>query len=169
LVGVKDTPPKVQLILSLGTSWSKTKPPSFLDSYAPVKSFLDWIKDPILPVFAELAPLHGPLLQQWVSPKIDAMRTKMEPAESAIPFLTNTKAKHLDFKRYINGISARKGQPEVDAKYFRFNTPTEYEYIDMADTSQMLRLTGITTDWVADPDVKLRIRAAANILAKTSK
>jgi len=62
------------------------------------------------------------------------------PAEQSIPFLTITEAKYLDFARYIKRISHHIADPDAQTKYFRFNTPTDDYYIDMADYRKMDKL-----------------------------
>jgi hypothetical protein len=141
LVKDNDPAPKVSCVLSLGTSWSKNGPPSKLDSHwVP-----GWLKKSILYWFP------------WVT-----------PAEKSIPFLTNTEAKHLDFARYIKRISHRNADPDAQTKYFRFNTPTDNYYINMAEYGKMDELTKITEKWLKDDKdtAKAKLETVAQLLAK---
>jgi patatin-like phospholipase len=148
LVGDDKPAPKVACVLSLGTSWSTKGSPTVFDKWPillKVKGMTSW-----------------PLVGNGISKLIDWIT----PAEESIAFLTNTEAKHLDFHRYINRISHRNADPDAQTKYFRFNTPTQNTYIDMADYKQMLWLANCTKQWMKDPNVAPKVEKVARLLAK---
>ena len=91
--------------------------------------------------------------------------TKIKPAEEAIPYLTNTEAKHLDFRRYINRMYNRVGQAEAKTEYFRFNAQTD-EYIDMADYKKMKGLANTTLAWLKMEEQVPWVEKVATLLAK---
>jgi predicted acylesterase/phospholipase RssA len=129
LVGSLDPPPKVACVLSLGTSWSDLPAPGFLDNWPRVKNSLDWIAG-------------------WAPSTISNLIEMISPVQEALPFLTNTEAKHLDFRRYINRMYYRVKESEGQTEYFRFNTPTKKVYIDMSDYKKMPDLTITTNEWL---------------------
>jgi hypothetical protein len=149
----KEPPPRVHCIVSLGTSWSKAAKPTF------------WSK---LPGWVRV-PAQGAWKVFCAVPGISHMVGWIDPATESMDFLTNTEAKHLDFKRWNNRMQERTdGTTEGGAKYFRFNTPTE-EYIDMAEADKMKTLKTCTQLWVNDPSKeggKNDIDAVAKRLAK---
>jgi hypothetical protein len=149
LVGLDDPAPKVACVLSLGTSWSKKGPPTFSDKWPRLSAFLQ-------------STTKLPLVGNGISKLIDWIT----PAEQSIEFLTNTEAKHLDFHRYINRIAHRNAEPDAKTQYFRFNTPTDNTYIDMADYKQMQWLADCTTKWLSDPKVVPWVDKVAGFLAK---
>jgi hypothetical protein len=126
LVGPEDPPPNVACVLSLGTSWSTASAPRLLA----------WLEEK-----ASSSCITIPhTIFNWIR--------KLAPAEEMIPFLTNTEAKHLDFRRYINRMYHRCKNPEGQTEYFRFNTPTNELYIDMSDYKQMPELERLTSEWL---------------------
>jgi hypothetical protein len=159
LVGPEDPPPKVACVLSLGTSWSAADPPGLLSGWPTLKKIIDWITDPP-------KVLGVPVVPSLIKNSVSNLVAKLAPAQEAIPYLTNTEAKHLDFRRYINRIYYREKEIEAQTEYFRFNTPTENEYIDMADYTKMARLSEITTAWLNLPDQAPWVEKVARILAK---
>jgi predicted acylesterase/phospholipase RssA len=153
LVGETNPPPKVQMVLSVGTSWSISKAPSLATRW-PLNNIIDFF-------------MSGWNPSTTIKQTINTMLQQLQPAESAISFLTNTQAKHLDFRRYLNRMSKRTGQPEFDVKYFRFNTPTEGVYYDMAAHDKMAELADRTDTWLTDEDENPRwINDVALLLAK---
>jgi hypothetical protein len=158
LVGPLDPPPKVACVLSLGTSWSDAKEPGFFDKWPLVKKGLDVIMSPHPTLFAIVPGLSN------ISKSIANLVKKISPAQEALPFLTNTEAKHLDFRRYINRMYPRVKEPEGQTEYFRFNAPTKELYIDMSAYQQMPELSRRTNLWLASQQEW--IVKVANILAK---
>lgn len=140
LVGPEDPPPKVACVLSLGTSWSTASAPGILDKLpAVLKRACDWLKKK-----ASSSCFHIPFVHT-----ISIRFGRLARVEEMIPFLTNTEAKHLDFRRYINRMYPRVKDPEGQTEYFRFNTPTNELYIDMSDYKQMGELERLTSEWLA--------------------
>jgi predicted acylesterase/phospholipase RssA len=143
LVPLNDPAPKVNCVLSIGTSWCTAESPSFFDKFG---SFGKWLKGKIL---------------QWIP--------ILAPVEKLIPFLTNTEAKHLDFSRYMQRLSHRHTEVDAQTQYFRFNTPTGNTYIDMSDYKKMDDLANITKTWLASSDSNQFVNDCAKALAKTRK
>ena len=116
---------------------------------------------PKVPIINILVPVPS-----FVKQAVTNLMAKITPAQEAIPFLTNTEAKHLDFRRYINRMYYREKQPEAQTEYFRFNTPTESVYIDMADHTKMKTLSDITIAWLKTDEQASWVEKVAKILAK---
>jgi predicted acylesterase/phospholipase RssA len=140
LVPVDDPAPKVNCVLSIGTSWCTADAPSFFDRFGTIGK---WVKGQLL---------------YWIP--------ALNPVEKLIPFLTNTEAKHLDFSRYMRRLAHRNKEADAKTQYFRFNTPTEDKYIDMADHEKMDELAGITKRWLAGTNSTSYVDDCAKALAK---
>jgi hypothetical protein len=146
--------PKVNCVLSLGTSWcDKSAVPGLLDGHPTIKALLEW---------AAAAHWYTP---NAMSKAASSLVAALTPISELIPFLTNTESKHVDFARYIKRVRNRKSDSEgAGTNYFRFNVPTTKTYIDMSDHTKMQTLKAITETWLKDQDAW--VDKVANLLAK---
>lgn len=142
-------------VLSLGTTWSSADPPDFLDTWPRVKSIITWIS-------------ALPLVPKSIKEAIANLKAKIIPVQEAIPFLSNTEARHLDFYRHMNRMLPRETEPEARTRYFRLNSPTK-EYIDMAEYGKMDKLSKDTQAWLKTKELVPWVDDVAKVLAKKKK
>ncbi|OAG11103.1 FabD/lysophospholipase-like protein [Paraphaeosphaeria sporulosa] len=90
----------------------------------------------------------------------------MNTISQTMSFVTNTEAKHKDFKRNIGRMNRRVPE-EQRTYYFRFNTPTGKEKFELDNWKQMDRLKALTMNYLNnDEKAQKDLEDCARILVR---
>lgn len=87
---------------------------------------------------------------------------------ASLGFMTNTEAKHLDFKRNIYRRNCRQPKNQI-TEYFRFNASVGNKPISLSDYKQIPFLIEKTKQYLKDPDTIKKIKAVAALLARVRR
>lgn len=84
---------------------------------------------------------------------------------TSLNFMTNTEAKHLDFKRNIYRRNLRQPANQ-QTSYFRFNASVGDKEISLSDYKQIPFLVEKTKQYLLEPDTVKKIKKVASLLAR---